>query len=291
MCHPTSNIQHPLQAAQPRSCKPPHSFMTAFYLAQVRKRALRARQNLSSAPMPKNPHEQSNPFGDHTSDDDDEPPVTQPITTVSAAATSQTPPPAPTKQTPTPVDNQPPTTRPGAKQSQVARLLQRHQDIRHSLVDHAFSPASREDLVFRAHVQECADDAQPHAYVDTPVEGFGENLLRDMGWSGPSPDATPPEDEPVAPRPQRLGLGASLVEGGDPPPPTRKRRRVDLAAHPLHRPHAASSRPVADAAQGSSPVKRSSASPSRDGRDSRKNLPYGDDSATNHCQGSSHRID
>lgn len=110
------------------------------------------------------------------------------------------------------------------KGSQIARLLQRRRNS-DALMTAEPSPHHRDDALFRAQLQQCADNATLSAYHSKPVEGFGESMLRAMGWTGPV-DLTSPDDD-LVPRPDRLGLGAKLTNGA-PPPPSRKRRRISV---------------------------------------------------------------
>lgn len=113
--------------------------------------------------------------------------------------------------------------------------MQRHRDAQQAAQpDDRHVARNPDEAFFKAQVRQCADDATTESYRATPVLGFGESLLRNMGWDGavdPVPSAVP--DDTIVPRPDRLGLGAKLVSGA-PPPPTRKRKRIDLSAHPLH---------------------------------------------------------
>lgn len=117
------------------------------------------------------------------------------------------------------------------EESQIARLLKRRKD--------AGIEDAGEDGLFRGQLAQCADDTDLHMYHSTPVEGFGEAMLRSMGWTGPavgSSEKTKDDGVDLTPRPDRLGLGAKLsADGSHPPPPSRKRLRINQVGSVLER--------------------------------------------------------
>lgn len=227
--------------------------MSAFQLAQKRNRARVARRNSFSSDFtlelkPVNKLDKAAPFSDDPSDDETSSKKTVRVTSVAATPAKSTSLPGTAKKhTRCPLTsgetvaskNTIQTTKPSARQkgSQIARLLQRRRaldatmsaDIATTTTMTSSHPSTqREDALFRAQLLNCADDASLDAYRSTPVDGFGAAMLRAMGWTGPA-EQTAPDDDPVAPRPDRLGLGAKLTDGAL-PPPSRKRRRLVLAA-------------------------------------------------------------
>lgn len=101
---------------------------------------------------------------------------------------------------------------------------------------------SDEDTLFRVQLEQCAEDARPDAYDAMPVSGFGEAMLRAMGWAGPSSELAVSSTDNLGdsgssdlpkPRPDRLGLGAKLTSGV-PLPPSRKRKCVALSNSHAH---------------------------------------------------------
>lgn len=102
---------------------------------------------------------------------------------------------------------------------------------------------SHDEALFRVQLEQCAEDARADAYDAMPVSGFGEAMLRAMGWTGPShelaiasvdKDSSPASSDLPKPRPDRLGLGAKLTSGALPPPSSRKRKRVVLSKQNTH---------------------------------------------------------
>lgn len=102
---------------------------------------------------------------------------------------------------------------------------------------------SSDEALFRVQLEQCAEDARADAYDAMPVSGFGEAMLRAMGWTGPSHElatasvdkgSSPAFSDLPKPRPDRLGLGAKLTSGALPPPSSRKRKRVVLLKQNTH---------------------------------------------------------
>lgn len=234
--------------------------MSAFQLAKRRRRNtpfVAAASSTHARPLPPKPQE-ATPFSDDNSDDDHDDgnhsdadgasarattstPIARRVTSVSASPSliSKQKPHAPTVA----VDGKATTSR----TSQIGRLVERRRAVEAHVSANSHPQLSdgtktrNEDVVFRAHLSQCADDANAHGYDSTPVDGFGESMLRAMGWSGPSSSLTSSvkggtkdseKDQPLVARPDRLGLGAKLAPGAPPPPPTRKRTRLQLPRQP-----------------------------------------------------------
>lgn len=97
-----------------------------------------------------------------------------------------------------------------------------------------------DDTLFHLQLEQCANDARSEMYNATPVSGFGEAMLKAMGWKGSTNDLTFSNsnsgDRETAdlpkPRPDRLGLGAKLAFNAPPLPPARKRRRISIPQNP-----------------------------------------------------------
>lgn len=103
-------------------------------------------------------------------------------------------------------------TKSGKKESQISRLLARRED---ALLE--ANGEKGDEALFKHDLSLCGENA---AY-SRPVDGFGEMMLRSMGWDGKKDTS---EDAKLVPRPSRLGLGAKRSvrlptdkEGGDAP--------------------------------------------------------------------------
>lgn len=101
------------------------------------------------------------------------------------------------------------------KASQIARLVERRRIAEREL-EIKFEGEVRDETLFRYDVDKCPEHVDVVQYEQTPVDGFGETMLRAMGWKGKLTDG---KGEGPKLRPARLGLGAKL---GGPPPPSRK---------------------------------------------------------------------
>lgn len=109
------------------------------------------------------------------------------------------------------------------KQSQIAKLVASRKKAEGELKTLHREADGNDSAVFRYDLSKCPDNAAPSAYRSTPVEGFGERMLKAMGWKGPKPEVssrTGPNTTQRKPRIPRLGLGAkpgqlpSLPEDG-----------------------------------------------------------------------------
>lgn len=108
------------------------------------------------------------------------------------------------------------------KGSQIARLVERRRTAEREL-ELGLNGEATDETLFRYDVDKCPEHAGVVQYEQTPVDGFGEAMLRAMGWRGKLADG---RGDGLKLRPARLGLGAKL--GGSPPPlrkDTRKRER------------------------------------------------------------------
>lgn len=156
-----------------------------------------------------------NPFGDSdSSDSESEKPKVRQISSFSAARPIS----PPKRPSPPPL---PPPPKSGPKGSQIARLLARRKEAAAGLEKE--SRDARDEALFRYDVDRCDDVATDTGYAKRPVEGFGELMLRSMGWQG-TPDIADVSDP--TPRPTRLGLGAKLEDL--PPNLSAKRRKLGL---------------------------------------------------------------
>lgn len=252
--------------------------MSSLHLAQKRRRALLARRNQSSStavptttgltpptattPSPAHlttttshtepakektsqqpPHKSISSLFNNNDDDDDDDDTngefsgenrslatrkrTTKVTTIASSGSSAPPSKKPSATTIAPSTGKPPST----EESQIARLLKRRKE--------AGIEDAGEDGLFRGQLAQCADDTNVHMYHSTPVEGFGEAMLRSMGWAGPAAgndEKTKDDGVDLTPRPDRLGLGAKLsADGSHPPPPSRKRLRINQVGSVLDR--------------------------------------------------------
>ncbi|PXF48415.1 hypothetical protein BWQ96_01875 [Gracilariopsis chorda] len=108
------------------------------------------------------------------------------------------------------------TTRP--KTSQIARLVERRKEAQ---LSSSTNRDQRDNVLFQYDLSKCAEGADGAGYDQRPVDGFGEMMLKAMGWSGKK-SAEEKHKAPV-PRPSRLGLGAKLDNQKKPPPTKRLR--------------------------------------------------------------------
>lgn len=106
------------------------------------------------------------------------------------------------------------------KDSQIALLVKRRKTMQQELAPH-LEQDSRDSALFRYDLDKCPDHSDTRAYERTPVEGFGETMLRAMGWKG---SVSANKGQTVKLRPPRLGLGVEL--GGVPPPSRRAQKRA-----------------------------------------------------------------
>lgn len=113
--------------------------------------------------------------------------------------------------------------------SQIARLITRRRDIEtHAGAEGA---AGNEDAVYRFDMDRCPEPARLDDYSRVPIDGFGESMLRSMGWKGNvKKDAG--DDGAPTPRYHRLGLGAKppTLAGDENDAPPAKRPRTAPSA-------------------------------------------------------------
>lgn len=189
--------------------------MSAVQLAQRRKRALQARRNASSVDKKPNETEDAQPSASasktpfQTDDDDDDDdngghgPRVKKRTRVTSVSMAP-------KETETEKKKEIGVLVPAGskvssdKGSQIERLLARRKGLKNGDSD---------DGGFREQVEECAEDGSLKSYEQVPVEGFGEAMLRAMGWNGKHTSDENTQGG-IAPRPERLGLGAKLKSDG-----------------------------------------------------------------------------
>lgn len=105
-----------------------------------------------------------------------------------------------------------------SKTSQIARLVERRKEAH---VSSSINRDQRDNVLFQYDLSKCPDGADVAVYEERPVDGFGEMMLKAMGWSGKK-SAEEKYNAPV-PRPSRLGLGAKLGSQKKPPPTRRPR--------------------------------------------------------------------
>lgn len=92
------------------------------------------------------------------------------------------------------------------------------------LLQHKKFRSKNEDDIFKHEIEEHPEDVRFDVYERIPVEDFGVALLRGMGWNPEAEDENTKIYEAQR-RPQRLGLGASVIKEL----PTKKEKAEDKA--------------------------------------------------------------
>ena len=183
--------------------------MNGFQLKPRRGAARKKRQNLTPAVAPKLASVKETAFGDDADSDDssDPTPKARKVTRI----TAETSPPSKESKKEQSVPKEEHFEQPsGPKTSQIARIIARRRKAEDALRINDQMRNERDEALFRYDVDSCADEVEASTYTKRPVEGFGEMLLKGMGWTGSAKLAeVGAGDGPVA-RPGRLGLGAKL---------------------------------------------------------------------------------
>lgn len=202
--------------------------MSAVQLAQRRKRALLARRNQQSSqqsippdtPFSPTPSATSKtPFANDQSDDSEDDESKHRDIKKRRKVSSITAP--ETKRAAKKEEEDESMGVKKQKESQIGRLLQKRKEQQ-------LNDFVNDDKLFNTQLTQCADDLSNDSYRSTPVDGFGESLLRSMGWTGHKHNKKDGDDDGdiLKARPDRLGLGAKLTTDGNIPIPGRKRKRI-----------------------------------------------------------------
>ncbi|CAN8069245.1 unnamed protein product [Agarophyton chilense] len=93
----------------------------------------------------------------------------------------------------------------GPKTSQIASMIERRKE---AAIVSTIPREEKDNALFKYEVANCPDEADTYLYKQRPVDGFGEMMLRSMGWSGK--ERLQEKYEPPVARPNRLGLGAKI---------------------------------------------------------------------------------
>lgn len=185
-------------------------------MATIKLKPSSRREAVSPSP---NPASSSPLFEDSDSDasDVDAKPRKRQISSASDVFSSLAPP-APAREPTLP--SQPVEKPKQDKVSQVERLVERRKKM---LMD---EPAGkdreeRDSFLFRYDVDKCADEVALSDYGKTPVDGFGEMMLKKMGWTGKIQKEV---KDNIQVRPSLLGLGAKLGGTGKNHLPMKRKR-------------------------------------------------------------------
>lgn len=197
--------------------------MSSFQLNLTRAATRKGRRRAAAKPPTVPLTQTKSAFADNSDSDSSSPraplskKVSTVVTAIPASSKSQT-----SKTPPTTLPSPAPT---GPKASQIARLVERRRSVKSSL-QVSESREAHDEALFRYDVDRCAEQPASDGYAQRPVEGFGEMMLRGMGWNGPdSKNEKKAFSDPVA-RPSRLGLGAKFTDSSSLP---GKRPRVGNA--------------------------------------------------------------
>lgn len=103
----------------------------------------------------------------------------------------------------------------GEKPSQIARLVARRKEAQNFVEETQNEKEGKEVALFKFDIASCVDETTTDKYKEVPIDGFGEMLLKSMGWSGSVQNKRKKGEDAEnewKPRPQRLGLGAKLQD-------------------------------------------------------------------------------
>lgn len=101
----------------------------------------------------------------------------------------------------------------GEKPSQIAKLVARRKEAQNFVEGTQGDKEGKEVALFKFDIASCDNETTKDRYKQVPIDGFGEMLLKSMGWNGSVEDKRKKGKDAESewkPRPQRLGLGAKL---------------------------------------------------------------------------------
>ena len=117
----------------------------------------------------------------------------------------------------------------GTKDSQISRLVAR----RNLAMQQTSTSSNPDQAVFSHDLSLCGEQTT----YDTPIDAFGELMLKKMGWNGKRDTK---KDAKLVPRPSRLGLGAKPSSK----PPTANGANPSIPSSGKSQPNAQDGTPV-----------------------------------------------